>query len=63
MRQTDQMGRTGVSLMLIGGALVGYLVYEFGLAADLPSVMVGLSLICFGWSMVRRQQRQRRDRR
>lgn len=62
MRRGNNVGRTGLSLIMIGGALAGYQVYLEGLSADLPTVLVGLSLICFGWSLMTKERRRQRER-
>jgi hypothetical protein len=54
-------GSTGVLLVACGGLLAAYLLWRDG-AQGIPSALIGLSMVAFGTSMVRRERRERRRR-
>lgn len=60
--RTRPTGGMGLLLMVIGILLAGYFVWRDGLVRALPSWLIGLALVAFGWSMISRDRRQaRRD--
>jgi hypothetical protein len=65
---TSTPGPVGVLLMVIGATMAGGVLWtscgtSAPLGASLPMVLIGLSLIAFGSSMVSRERRARRARR
>lgn len=49
-------------LIVTGGLLASYLIWRDGLVPALPSALIGLALVAFGWSMVTRERRERRNK-
>ena len=56
-------GGVGFILIVIGGLLALYLLAGGGLRAELSSILICLSLMAFGLSMVRSDRRAGRNRR
>ena len=52
-------GGVGLLLMVLGGVLVVYLVRSEHGWQPLPSVLIGLSMIAFGFSMLHSAHRRR----
>jgi hypothetical protein len=56
-------GGVGLLLIVTGGLLTCYLLAGDGLPRALPSVLIGLSLMAFGLSMMRSDRRRHGGRR
>jgi hypothetical protein len=52
-------GGVGLLLVLLGGVLVGYVLWSGSQERPLSTVLIGLSMVAFGLSMLRSARRKR----